>query len=115
MTCKEGDAIKARYIPSYVDMEERDTIKAKKVNIDKITMDTPWWINKEAYGSEPILILSWEKYEELLGEEAGNCFYVFRDGGQNQELRALVEELTKEYGSGDRMILWQDPYFEPTE
>lgn len=114
VTCEVEDKIMVRYIPNEVDMEKWETIEAKEVTINQVTMDTPWWINREAYSSDPVLILSWEKYKELSGD-TNNSYYVFRDSGENQELRTLAEELTKEYGSGNKMILFMDSYFEPLE
>ena len=114
VTCEEGDVIQVKNIPDGLDMEEWDTIEAKDITIDKITMDTPWWINMESYSADPILILSWEKYQELKGE-MDLCYYAFYDGGENQELRALVEDLVEKYGADNKMILWKSPYFEPLE
>lgn len=115
VNCEAGDELKILYIPKDLEMDKWDTVQPQPVAVDRVTMDTPWWINTASSSSEPQLVLSWEDYKEIVGDDLDTKepFYVVWDQGDNQELRKLVEELCAEYGADNKMILFAESYFNP--
>lgn len=93
-----GDEISFRYIPND-EIDKAEWIEAS-VTIDRVTVDTPWYLNEAQYRPYPILLLSWEEFTAM-EENPRKPAYVFLDVGENHELHELAKSLRKEYTGKD--------------